>query len=90
MKDNIKKVILKVEDMVCVNCENLIEDVLLEKDGVIKVEASHNKGTVKIDYNEDKIPINYLIKIINEEGYKAFDLNNKIINKNVNSKNKKV
>ena len=72
MKDNIKKVILKVEDMVCVNCENLIEEVLLEKDGVIKVEASYSKGTVKVDYNEDKISINDLIKIINEEGYKVF------------------
>lgn len=90
MKDNIKKVILKVEDMVCVNCENLIEEVLLEKDGVIKVEASYSKGTVKIDYNEDKISINDLVKIINEEGYKVFDPNNKIINENVNSKNKKI
>ncbi len=89
MKDNIKKVILKVEDMVCVNCENLIEEVLLEKDGVIKVEASYSKGTVKIDYDEDKISINDLIKIINEEGYKAFDPNNKIINENIDSKNKK-
>lgn len=89
MKDNTKKVILKVEDMICVNCENLIEEVLLEKDGVIKVEASYSKGTVKIDYDEDKIPINDLIKIINEEGYKAFDPNNKIINENVDSKNKK-
>lgn len=89
MKDNTKKVILKVEDMICVNCENLIEEVLLEKDGVIKVEASYSKGTVKIDYDEDKISINDLIKIINEEGYKAFDPNKKIINENVNSKNKK-
>lgn len=90
MNDKIKKVILKVEDMVCVNCENLIEEVLLEKDGVIKVEASYSKGTVKIDYNEDKISINDLVKIINEEGYKVFDPNNKIINENVNSKNKKI
>lgn len=89
MKDNTKKVILKVEDMVCVNCENLIEEVLLEKDGVTKVEALYGEGTVKIDYDEDKISINDLIKIINEEGYKAFDPNKKIINENVNSKNKK-
>ena len=89
MKDNTKKVILKVEDMVCVNCENLIEEVLLEKDGVTKVEALYGEGTVKIDYDEDKISINDLIKIISEEGYKAFDPNNKIINENVNSKNKK-
>lgn len=89
MKDNTKKVILKVEDMVCVNCENRIEEVLLEKDGVIKVEALYGEGTVKIDYDEDKISINDLIKIINGEGYKAFDPNKKIINENVNSKNKK-
>ena len=66
MKKRIKKVILKIDGMVCVNCENLIKDVILENGGVIKVEASYSKGTVEIDYDEDKISINDLIKIINE------------------------
>ena len=89
MNDVIKKVVLKIDGMVCVNCENLIEEVLLEKDGVIKVKSSYSKGLAEIDYDEDKISINDLIKIINEEGYKAFDLNNKIINDNMYIENKK-
>ena len=66
MNDVIKKVVLKIDGMVCVNCENLIEEVLLEKDGVIKVKSSYSKGLAEIDYDEDKISINDLIKIINE------------------------
>lgn len=89
MDNKIKKVILKIDGMVCANCENLIEEVLLENGGVIKVEASYSKGTAEIDYDEDKISINDLIKIINKEGYKAFEQNNKIINDNMNSENKK-
>lgn len=89
MNKRIKKAILKIDGMVCVNCENLIKDVLLENSGVIKVETSYSKGTAEIDYDEDKISINDLIEIINEEGYKAFDFNNKIINDNMNSENKK-
>ena len=77
MNNKIKKVILKIDGMVCANCENLIKDVLVENDGVIKVKASYNKGTAEIDYEEDKISINDLIKTINKEGYKAFEQNNK-------------
>ena len=36
MRDNVKEVILKIEGMVCVNCENLIEDILLDNNGVKK------------------------------------------------------
>lgn len=86
--NNIKKVVIKIDGMVCVNCENIIEDILIESDGVIKVEASYSKGMAKINYNEDKISIGDLIKIIDEEGYKAIDINN-VINDNVNSEHKK-
>ena len=47
-----KEVILKIEGMVCVNCENLIEDILLDNNGVNKVEVSYTKGLAKINYNE--------------------------------------
>lgn len=76
MKDNIKKVILKIDKMVCVSCENLIEDILLDNDGVIKVDASYSKGLAKIHYDENKVSISDLIKIINEEGYEVIDSNN--------------
>lgn len=89
MKNNVKEVILKIDGMVCVHCENIIEEVLLENDGVIKVKASFNKGTAKIDYDEDKISKNDLIRIINEEDYKVIDSNNTIVKDNANNENKK-
>ena len=62
--------------MVCVSCENLIQNILLDNEGVINVKASYIKNLVKIDYDENKISISDLIKIIHEEGYKVIDSNN--------------
>ena len=89
MSENIKKVILKIEGMVCVNCENLIEDILLDNDGVIKVEVSYSKSLAKIDYDENKTSINDMIKIIDVEGYKVVNYNNKDLNGNLNDKRDK-
>lgn len=89
MRDNIKKVILKIDGMVCVSCENLIEDILLDNDGVINVEASYIKNLAKIDYDENKISISDLIRIIHEEGYKIIDYNNEEIDEiSINNKEK--
>ena len=78
MRDNVKEVILKIEGMVCVNCENLIEDILLDNNGVNKVEVSYTKGLAKINYNENKTSINDLIRVISENGYKVIDFSNEV------------
>lgn len=88
MRDNVKEVILKIEGMVCVNCENLIEDILLDNNGVNKVEVSYTKGLAKISYNENKTSINDLIRVISENGYKVIDFSNEV-NEDLSNKNKK-
>lgn len=88
MRDNVKEVILKIEGMVCVNCENLIEDILLDNNGVNKVEVSYTKGLAKINYNENKTSINDLIRVISENGYKVIDFSNEV-NEDLSNKNKK-
>ena len=88
MRDNVKEVILKIEGMVCVNCENLIEDILLDNNGVNKVEVSYTKGLAKINYNENKTSINDLIRVIAENGYKVIDFSNEV-NEDLSNKNKK-
>jgi len=84
----VKEVILKIEGMVCVNCENLIEDILLDNNGVNKVEVSYTKGLAKINYNENKTSINDLIRVISENGYKVIDFSNEV-NEDLSNKNKK-
>ena len=88
MRDNVKEVILKIEGMVCVNCENLIEDILLDNNGVNKVEVSYTKGLAKINYNENKTSINDFIRVISENGYKVIDFSNEV-NEDLSNKNKK-
>ena len=84
-----KEVILKIEGMVCVNCENLIEDILLDNNGVNKVEVSYTKGLAKINYNENKTSINDLIRVISENGYKVIDFSNEV-NEDLSNKNKNI
>ncbi len=43
-----KETILKVEGMVCNGCENRVQNALKTIEGIEKVVADHNSGTVTI------------------------------------------
>ncbi len=62
---------IKVTGMHCRSCEILIADALLEAEGVKKVEASHAKGSVAVEFDEKMIDIVWIKKIIKEQGYEA-------------------
>lgn len=62
---------IKVTGMHCGSCEMLIADALLEADGVKKVEASHTKGSVAVEFDEKKIDEARIKRIIKEQGYEA-------------------
>jgi len=65
------KTILNIEGMHCPSCEMLIEDSLMELDGIEKAEISHKKGTAKIHFDESIIGEERIKIAINREGYKA-------------------
>ena len=46
-----KELIIKVEGMVCNGCENRVQNVLKQIEGVEKVVANHKEGTVIITSN---------------------------------------
>jgi len=48
-----KQVILNVDGMHCCGCENRVKNALSGLDGVIKVEASHELGEVKLEVQDD-------------------------------------
>lgn len=48
-----KEIIIKVEGMVCNGCENRVQNVVKQIDGVENVVASYKTGTVTITLSKD-------------------------------------
>tara|TARA_Y100000310_G_scaffold321029_1_gene378110 strand:- start:5812 stop:6015 length:204 start_codon:yes stop_codon:yes gene_type:complete len=62
------KIEIKTKGMHCTSCEILVKDSLMEA-GVDKVEASYKSGIISVDFDENKISKEDIIKIIKLEGY---------------------
>jgi sulfite exporter TauE/SafE/copper chaperone CopZ len=69
MSSNMIKKTLYIDNMTCVNCENIIERSLTGKPGIEDVNASYSNGTVTFTYDEDVITIPEIEEIIKKEGY---------------------
>lgn len=48
-----KELIIKVEGMVCNGCENRVQNVIKQIEGVEKVIANHKEGTVTITAKQE-------------------------------------
>lgn len=65
-----KKVEIKVDGMHCSSCGMLIADAL-EDLGVESTKADSIKGTVNVEFDEQKLSLNEIKTVIKEEGYKV-------------------
>mgnify|MGYP001612959483 FL=1 len=68
--DNMTKITLKVTGMHCKSCEMLIADAL-EEAGVSSAKVDSKTGTAVIEFDEKKIKIEKIKKVIEAEGYKV-------------------
>jgi copper chaperone CopZ len=66
-----QSIILKIDGMTCVNCENRIEKMLKNTKGIIDTVVSYSSGTAEITYDENLIGIENIIEIIDGQGYKV-------------------
>ncbi|NTW82680.1 MAG: heavy-metal-associated domain-containing protein [Chlorobiaceae bacterium] len=60
---------MKVSGMRCSGCELLVTEALEELDGVENAEASHQKGTISIDYDPDKVSMDIIKEVIGKQGF---------------------
>ncbi len=60
---------IKVSGMHCGGCEMNIKMALTEKQGIKNVKANYKKGIVEVDFDDSKIKIEEIKKIIKETGY---------------------
>lgn len=65
-----KELIIKVEGMVCNGCENRVQNVLKQIEGVEKVVANHNDGIVTI-YTNIEIDKKLIKEKIEDIGFKV-------------------
>lgn len=63
------KNVIKVSGMHCSGCEMNIQMALEEKESIKKVKVSYKKGIVEVEYDDKKIGIDEIKKIIKESGY---------------------
>lgn len=61
--------IIYIEDMSCVNCENVIEQGLSNEEGIIKVKASYSEGNVTVTYDSSILSLNQIEQLIENLHY---------------------
>lgn len=62
-------IVLQVTGMKCGGCENAVQAAVRECSGVSAVKASHQAGTVEIEYDETQADIEAIRKTIKDKGY---------------------
>lgn len=60
---------LIIENMTCAHCETTIEHALAGIEGIIDVKAHYSSGKVEITYRPDKITLEQIEKLIEEQDY---------------------
>lgn len=68
-----KKAHLNVKGMHCNGCEMLIKLSLNEISGIENVEVSHQKGEVWVEYDENKVSLDDMFRVIKENGYEPVE-----------------
>jgi sulfite exporter TauE/SafE/copper chaperone CopZ/plastocyanin domain-containing protein len=60
---------LYIDNMTCINCENIIEQELSKTIGVESITASYSKGTATVTYDTSVISLERIEEILKKEDY---------------------
>jgi Cu+-exporting ATPase len=67
-----KKLKLKIDGMHCTSCAMNIDGELEDTDDVRSSSTNYAKGEAEVEYDEEKVKPEDIIKTIEKTGYKAF------------------
>ncbi|MFZ6010347.1 MAG: heavy-metal-associated domain-containing protein, partial [Bacteroidota bacterium] len=70
-KDEIKRAEFKVSGMTCQGCAEHIMHEVNKLAGVLRADASYEKGNAVVDYIENKTSASEIADAINSTGYKV-------------------
>lgn len=66
-----KKIKLKIDGMHCTSCAMNIDGDLEDTVGVKESNTNYAKQLTEVEFDEDKVSIEQIIKVIKTTGYKA-------------------
>lgn len=82
---NTERMVFDLKGMTCEGCAAHIQNVLSEKNGVLKASVSYDNKTAEIVIKKGKVSDLELIEIIEKAGYKAVPNKQNIGGKNDNT-----
>ena len=68
---------LEIKGMHCASCATLIQKGLLKKEGVKDANVNYSTARASITFDDSQVSIPDLLKIVEDKGYSASELNNK-------------
>lgn len=68
---DIQTVTFDVKGMTCNSCASHIKNEVSKLPGIVKVEASYEKGTVKVEFDKTNVSLSKIEEAINDTGYKV-------------------
>ncbi|QLY39683.1 cadmium-translocating P-type ATPase [Hujiaoplasma nucleasis] len=74
LKIDTKDISMKIKGITCANCVKTIEKALLKTEGVESCKVNMLQNTALISYDQDKISINDIKKVIKSAGYQTEDI----------------
>ncbi len=64
-----KEAVFNVKGMSCKHCISAITEGLMERDGILQVEVSLEKGTVRVGFLEEEVSEDIMKKTMEDLGY---------------------
>jgi copper chaperone CopZ len=65
------KMTFKILDMHCSNCPMILESIEDDLPGIQKISASYARGTMVVEFDENKLTVAQILAAIKKKGYQA-------------------
>jgi len=69
------KIVLKTKGMYCISCERIIQDTLMETDGIKSAKSNYTNEKTEIEFDPKKISDKKIMKVIEKAGYEPKEWN---------------
>ncbi|MFX1413972.1 MAG: heavy metal translocating P-type ATPase [Promethearchaeota archaeon] len=78
---NSTKIVVKIEGMTCASCAQTVESALKKSEGIISATVNIATEKATIVYDTDELGYDDMLAIINNTGYRALDIEEKVSGK---------
>ncbi len=76
-KANIQTINIGINGMTCTSCEEHINHIVNQLDGIINIKSSYENGNAEIEFDNSKTSIDKIEKAVNSTGYSVVSTKDK-------------